>query len=168
MKLTKIISLLFLVLLTFTGCGDDKEEIVPDISRGKYAFVDPCMKWGCNEGEVRDYMKALSDWREDPEQTVENRIDFVNKKTQAEISYTFRENKLVESDITYFSCNDRFEQMKTDWAKKLGLTWEENQAFGHVFYIAFCEDRQCKVNVQKGSNMGIDYMSAIFEPLTWW
>lgn len=152
-----------LMMLTFTACGDDSEEIVPDVSKGKYAFAEPCMKWGGNETEVRDYMKPMSEWKESAEQIVDNRIDFVNKKTQAQISYTFREGKLVESSVTYFSCNDKFEQMKSEWGQKLNLTWQENSAFGHVFYIANCQDRQCRVNVQKGSNMGIDYMSADFE-----
>lgn len=150
-----------LLLCTFTSCGDD--ENIPDVTKGKYAFVDPCMKWGIDETELRDQMKGMTDWREESEITVANRIDFVNKKTQAQISYTFEDNKLVETDVTYFSCNDKFEQMKSDWTKALNLTWTENVIFGHVVYLSTCDERECKVNLQYGSNMGIDYMTASFE-----
>lgn len=161
MKKILSLAILLMAIVGFSSCGDD--EIIPDVKKGKYAFVDPCMKWGISEGELRAYMKGMSEWSESSEQVVDNRIDYVNKKTQAEISYTFRESKLEESEVTYFNCNDKFQQMKGDWALKLGVIWQMNQAFGHTFYTATCPARKCKANVQENTNAGIAIMTATFE-----
>lgn len=151
--------LLILLALTagmFVSCNKD------DSAQRNYVFYEPVMNWNASMSEIRSEMDKKSDWTEDTAQSEENEIIYENKKNRsAQISYEFKGGKMTECSVIYVDCNDSFSQMKEDWAKKLGLTWDGIGVIaGFDTYMSECKSKNCTVQASKGAtgNIGIMIM----------
>ncbi|MCQ2283687.1 MAG: hypothetical protein MJZ57_02160 [Bacteroidales bacterium] len=145
--------------IAFTACKPDP------IIKGSYEFFEPIMNWNSSEAEVRNQMNSMSGWTEKPENEEANELCYIHEKTQADMRYKFDNDKLVSSSVTYFSCNDKFEQMKSDWTNKLNLDWTSETFAGMTYYKAECEPSHCEVIIQANTNAGVDYMTIDFNYL---
>lgn len=145
-----------LAAVAFTACKPEP------LINGSYEFFEPIMNWNCSEADVRSQMNSMEGWAESPENEQANELCYTNKKTKAEMRYEFSDDKLINSRVMYYGCNEKFDQMKSDWTNKLNLNWTPEVFSGMTYYKADCESSQCKVMIQANSNAGIDYMSIQF------
>ena len=155
--------LLILLALTagmFVSCNKD------DSAQSNYVFYEPVMTWGIGMSETRSAMSKMTDWVEDTEMSERNTLVFENKKNEAaQISYGFESGYMVECSVSYLECNDKFSQMKDDWAKKLNLVWRETTILGRTVYVAECISKECTVSAQMGNASGFDYMIISFQKI---
>lgn len=149
------IAVALMAALSFTACSSNNED--EPIIEGKYVFYEPIMKWNSSMADVRSQMKAKSGWQENVEDEDPDQLIYTNASTLAQIFYSFDKDGLKDCEVMYWECNDKFEQMKSDWAKALNITWKEDSAFGHVFWEAHSAEKQCKLNAQQG-HVVFDYM----------
>ena len=142
--------------------NDDPKKDDPEV-KTEYAFYKPIMEWNVGMEKIRSEMNKMADWVEDAGLSDETELGYVNKKNKApQITYKFETGKMTECSISYLSCNDKFDQMKTDWAKELNLTWKESEILGLTIYRASSEPNNCRVIAQKQNASGFDIMTITF------
>lgn len=154
--------LLILLALTtglFASCNKNDNG-----KENKYVFYEPVMTWNAGMSDIRTEMNKMTGWVEDTEMSEENTLVFANKNNEAvQLSYEFVKEKMTEIYISYTECNDKFNQMKDDWAKALNLVWKQDSRLGDDVYLAECKSKKCTVIAQKGNASGIDWMSISFQ-----
>lgn len=146
-----------LAAISFVSC-DFKTDPNPDPIEGLYVYIEPCMDWTSDKNQTREYTLSLgNDWEEVTNGVGEDYLIFVNNTLMVEIDYTFEDDILLESSVLYLT-NKEFDRMKSDWAGKFSLTWEETTVLGATAYKAECSAKQSLMLAQKGSASGYNYM----------
>lgn len=144
------------IAVTFSSCKPDP------IVKTAYEFYEPIMEWKISMDEVRNGMVAMTDWSEDSESESADELKYTNDKTHAQINYKFKKDQLEEAEVFYVGCNDKFDQLKSDWADVLDITWTQTSYSGFTYYKAKSESKECYVTAYAGSDSGIDHMSVDF------
>lgn len=143
--------------LAFTSCNKD------DFNTGTYVMYEPITDWGISKSEVRSYMKGMSEWKEDKDSEDAGELTYLNKVSNAHMRFEFNKSaELNMSSVTYYGNNDKFQQMKDDWGKKLNLEWKENVVEGIHFFSARCEKIASDVIVQYNGTDNFEYMTVSF------
>lgn len=157
-----ILSIAAVLSVSCNKTDSENKKDYPD-EKFEYVFFEPVLKWNAGVQEIRSEMSKMEDWVEDTELSGENDLRYSNKKNSApNVSYSFEKEKMTECSITYLLCNDKFDQMKDDWARTLNLTWQQKEILGHTVYEASCRSKECRIFAQQGDASGFNYMSLNF------
>ena len=138
------------------SCNKDDDEDTGNSQSGTYRYFQPCLQWESNVAGVRTYMKTLKGWSEAPDIDPEdNQIDFVYKDSRALMTYTFKDGGLIGSNLTYFQCNDAFDNFMNDVTKEFGLTWSALQSYqGKEWYSSSITSMSSNISIGKSSLQG--------------
>lgn len=168
MKLFNVLTLLIAATLTLTSCNP-LDVLSPAFPKGKYKELDVCLNWGATQQEVAQFMVGKKDFVPDDEANAKapNELNYEDMSNQIELSYEFREGKLIDTFIEYIECNDKFETMKRDVEKRYNVTFEEETDYDPDYddelrYYANCPSHHCIITIAKGK-IGIEYMYLDFE-----
>lgn len=127
---------------------------------GSYQYFVPNMEWGASASKVTFAMGKMSGWKRDKaSDSSSDEICFIHKATKAEMRYRFNKGKLEESSVSYYGCNDKFDQMKSDWAGKWNLVWTEETSSGFTFFVSENVENDIEVIAQRNTSSSLDYMS---------
>ncbi len=148
--------IVFIVAVTFSSCKPEP------VIKTSYEFYEPVMEWKISMEEVRNRMAAMPNWSEDSESESADELKFSNDKTYAQIEYKFKKDQLKEAMVLYVGCNDKFDQLKSDWADVLDITWTQTSYSGFTFYQAKSEAKECDATAYSGSDSGVDHMYVNF------
>lgn len=161
-----LLILLSLTAVLAVSCNKTDSENKKDDPAEKYEYVfyEPVLKWNAGMQEIRSEMSKMADWVENTALSTEDELRYSNKKNSApDITYSFEDEKMTECTITYLLCNDKFDQMKDDWARTLNLTWKQKEIMGYTVYAAGCRSKECNIIAQQGNISGFDYMTINFQ-----
>lgn len=154
-KTLKTLMLFAMATMTFVFFGCKKDQYW----NGSYAFYQPIMNWDLSEDQVRTQMNSFEGWKEDKGSEMENELCYNNSKTKADIRYEFVNGKLNSSEVWYWGCNDKAEQLKTDWSNSIGLNWGE--WWGTICSAKYPENH-CDVMLQLNEEADHTYMIISF------
>lgn len=151
-----------LAVVSFTSCISSNEDEKGEEIVGEYKFFEPVLDWGVDKAMVRMRMADKANWNEDRTAETENALNFYNPKTYTTMTYEFRDKKLIASSVIYLNCHEKYNQMKSDWADKLNITWKQMTQQGITFYVAESEQYQCDITANDGVSGGIYFMGIHF------
>ena len=93
----------FVCVPTFTACGGDDDDDVPELNTESVAFVEPCLDFGASKEHVKEYM-ATGSW-----QLMEESNDYVlmytDSKSMTTVTYSFigTNRGLTMAAVTYMT-----------------------------------------------------------------
>lgn len=123
-----------LVSMAFCSCGSDDDDPKP----AEFNFVAPYMEWGSSLDDVRTFMtKNLPDIKEkDSYSSTDGTVyRFKNKSENVTYSYTFKDNKLLESGIDYTGKNIYFNDFKEQVSKLYNIKeWESHPKMAGITF----------------------------------
>lgn len=163
----KILSLAVLLMacLGFAACeGDDPDFDDPNY-KGVYSYVVPCLQWNASIDEVRSYMKGVKGWNSSSSQLGNYDLIFRQEKTHNDIIYTFHSGKLTHVTVTWYCCQEEFDKMREEYARKMGFTWGEYQGDFYTQYRAVSHELHCDISVHQSELNGLRQMGISFDYL---
>lgn len=153
--------------MTMLIASNHKDDPTPDFSKAIYMFIEPTLKWDSSMAEVEAFIEEQGGYQKQAKASFDNTIHYLHNASQAEMTYTFANGKLNSCQICYWNSNAQFDKMREDWAKKLNLTWKQNEEIekmlpGIKYYEANSTEKQCKVTTQQAKNNNTEIMLIAF------
>lgn len=166
-------AIMAVVTITFCSCGSDDDIVIPEPT--EFSYTAPYSDWNGTIADVRKYMATkLPKLKEDekPDVTPEGKKYYFNNELGNIVyDYTIKDDKLVESGVTYINMNNSFGIMKSEVEKTCGITeWNEHPKMGSISYWTSASKDQ-KSNVAIGTTgtggTGMAYMYVLLHPINY-
>lgn len=90
---------------TFTSCGGDDGDDVPEVAPGTVAFVEPCLEFGASKDRVKEYMSGSS-WQL-MEESNEYALMYTDSRSTTTVTYSFigTSRGLTMAAVNYITYN---------------------------------------------------------------
>lgn len=114
--------LAIMCVTTFTSCGGDDGDDVPEVAPGTVAFVEPCLEFGASKERVKEYMSGGS-WQM-MEESNEYVLMYTDSRSTTTVTYSFigTNRGLTMVAVNYITFNSQSIVSKVERRHNVTLT----------------------------------------------